>query len=108
MTFKFWLAPQWPRLAWLAELNPGSDTIEVTHGPGIEMGDGWFCEAVWAGDFAGADFDQTDLVFGSGARIRDGGVIFVSSGSTVDRLVSARQDGKQYVSNSLACLMKRT
>lgn len=107
MTFKFQLAPTWPRLAWLAEMSDGGSTLHITHGPGIEIGDGWFCEAVWAGDFSDANFDQTDLVFGSGARIRNGAATFVSSGTTVDRLISARQGNTFYVSNSLACLLKR-
>src|SRR5207253_2702243 len=50
-------------------------------------------------------FDETDLVFGSGARRRGGGVTFVSSGSTVDRLHSHEVAGRVCVANSLACLL---
>src|SRR3712207_1813379 len=50
-------------------------------------------------------FDHTDLVFGSGGRIREDRAIFTSSGSTVDRLQTASVNGATWVSNSLACLL---
>src|SRR3989454_227309 len=56
-------------------------------------------------EVARAGFDETDLVFGSGARRRGGGVTFVSSGSTVDRLHSHEAAGRVCVANSLACLL---
>jgi hypothetical protein len=65
----------------------------------------WFCEAVWDGPFARGDFDRTDTVFGSGARSRDRGLVFVSSSTTVDRLHTLERDGTTYVSNSMACLL---
>ena len=50
-------------------------------------------------------FDATDVVAGTGIRVRDENVIFVSSGSTVDRLCSHATDGLVVVSNSLVCLL---
>ena len=95
----------WPPLAWLARCPIGGDVVEVRHGSRVELRPEWLCEAVWPGDFESGDFDRTDLVFGSGARIRDGGVTFVSAGATVDRLQSVEHDGATWVSNSLACLL---
>jgi hypothetical protein len=95
----------WPRLAWVAECETGADAVRVRHGPQVETRDAWFCEAVWDSDFGSGDFDRTDLVFGSGGRIRDDHIVFVSSGSTVDRLHTLRVDGRTFVSNSLACLL---
>ncbi len=54
------------------------------------------------------DFDLTDLIFGSGGRARDGHVVFVSSGTTVDRLQALAHDGGVWISNSLACLLAVT
>src|SRR5581483_8814668 len=68
--------------------------------------DAWFCEAVWAGTFSDGDFDRTECVFGSGARLRDDGLTFVSSGSTCDRLHWIEVDGASWISNSLPCLMQ--
>ncbi|NWG74978.1 MAG: hypothetical protein HXY24_10290 [Rubrivivax sp.] len=95
----------WPPLAWLAICRAGEPTIRLRHGDRVEIRDQWFCEAVWDGDFAAGDFDTTDLVFGSGGRLRDGECVFVSSGCTVDRLQYLWKDDELYVSNSLACLM---
>jgi hypothetical protein len=97
---------EWPPLAWLAVL-PGdrADTIEVLHGPWVETLPQGFCEAVWPGDFEAFDFDRTEIVAGTGMRLRDRQAIFVSSASTVDRLQSVTLDGRTLVSNSLACLV---
>lgn len=94
----------WPPLAWLATCQPG-DAAEVMHGPRVETRPDWFAEAVWEGDFAEGEFDRTDLVYGSGGRVRADGLTFVSAASTVDRLHSLEVDGRVYVSNSLACLL---
>src|SRR5262245_31913134 len=105
MQFTFHPLPGWPPLAWIARLAPGSETVEVWHGAKVETPADWFCEAIWNGDFSLGDFDLTDPVFGSGARIRDGKLTFVSSGATVDRLNSITVNDSTYVSNSFACLM---
>ena len=104
MRFSFEAMPNWPPLAWEASCRPGSREILVRHGERVEIGDDWFCEAAWAGEFGQGDFDRTDIVAGTGGRIRDGRVTFVSSGSTVDRLQTLLDDSGFRVSNSLACL----
>ncbi len=80
----------------------------VSHGARVERCDEWFCEAVWDGDYQSGDFDQTDIVAGSGGRIRDAAVTFVSSGSTVDRLQSVETPDATWISNSLPCLLALT
>ena len=105
MHFRYTPVPDWPPLAWLAWGHRGDPTVEVFHGPDVETTPDGFSEAVWDGEFARAGFDETDLVFGSGARRRGGGVTFVSSGSTVDRLHSHEVAGRVCVANSLACLI---
>lgn len=97
----------WPPLAWLAECSANDETIGVYHGTWIETKERWFCEAVWAGDFLAGDFDKTDIVSGSGARIRDNTLWFVSSASNINRLHSLRKGGTTFVSNSLICLLAR-
>ncbi|HRP94620.1 MAG TPA: hypothetical protein PL143_00080 [Rhodocyclaceae bacterium] len=106
MTFKFHFHCQedWPGQSWLARLPPGAHAIDVWCGPAVECADSWFCEAIWDGAFGDGAFDETDIVAGTGARIRNDRVVFVSSGSTVDRLQWATQGGVTLVSNSLACL----
>jgi hypothetical protein len=104
MRLRYTLLPDWPRLAWLARLSPGA-AIEILHGADVALAEEWFCEAVWDGAYAAGDFDRTDVVFGSGGRIRAHALTFVSSGATVDRLQSLAYDGTTWVSNSLVCLL---
>jgi len=101
------LVPTWPKLAWVAEIAKGSDEVRVYHGPMVETADDWVVEAVWAGDFAAGDFDRTDLVFGSGVRLRGNTLVFVSAGSTLDRLCYSRSATTYRVSNSLGALLSR-
>lgn len=95
----------WPCLSWLAQCSPQEATIEMFHGSWVETKELWFCEAAWAGDFEAGGFDQTDIVSGSGGRIRYDSLCFVSSGSNIDRLHSINRSGVTYVSNSLICLL---
>jgi hypothetical protein len=97
--------PEWPPLAWLAKCHRSSGVVTVFHGERVEVTPEWFCEAVWAGDYETGDFDQTDIIAGSGGRIRSNEVVFVSSGSTVDRLHSIETPDGAWVSNSLSCLL---
>lgn len=97
----------WPKLSWVADFHSGGDTIHVLHGPCVEKGSGWFVEAVWAGDFGAGDFDKTELVFGTGIRIRDHHVIFVNAGTMLDRMWYCEHEGQFFVSNTLPGLLAR-
>ena len=105
LRFEYILEKSWPTLAWVAECTESEPILRVRHGSRVETRDAWFCEAIWDGDFHAGDFDRTDLVFGSGVRLRENLAVFVSSGSTVDRLQSLKLGNKIFVSNSLACLL---
>ena len=109
MKLRYECVEGWPPLAWLAACPPGSGgsgAVLVRHGPGVETWPGWFCEAIWDGDYAAGRFDQTDIVFGSGGRVDEEGVTFVGSGTMVDRLHSMNDPGGgALVSNSLVCLL---
>jgi hypothetical protein len=105
LLFRYTLRRDWPPLAWLAKTIADQTEVGVEHGAMVETADDWFCEAVWDGPFEAGDLDQTDLVFGSGARRRSATVSFISSGSTCDRLHSLQLGDSIWVSNSLACLL---
>ena len=105
MGFEYIPVPQWPPLAWLARCYRANSRVTVFHGIQVETADEWFCEAVWAGDYESGSFDQTDIVAGSGVRLRDATAVFVSSGSTVDRLHSLQVEDGAWLSNSLSCLL---
>ncbi len=96
--------PSWPCLAWLARVSTNDGQLHVKHGRKIEIREQWFCEAVWDGDFDAGGFDATDIVTGSGGRIHEDSITFVSSGSTLDRLHYVETPQGLYVSNSLCAL----
>jgi hypothetical protein len=103
--FRFTSIADWPPLAWLARCDARTGEVSVLHGPRVETATEWFCEAAWDGEYALGDFDRTDIVAGSGGRLRDDAVTFVAPGSTVDRLHSFEGGGIASVSNSLPCLL---
>lgn len=106
MRLEYSRVPEWPSLAWLAKLEQGNSSVSVQCGERLETNHDWFCEAVWAGEYGSGNFDQSDIVAGSGARARNGELIFVSAGATVDRLVSIELKDVFYVSNSLPCILE--
>jgi hypothetical protein len=105
MRLRYVRVPEWPQLAWLGECPLGTDVVTCFAGTGVETHDEWFCEGVWAGPFSEGQLDRTDLVFGSGGRIRAEGLVFVAAGTTLDRLHWLRRGDVVWVSNSLPCLM---
>lgn len=103
--FEYHPIEKWPPLAWIAHCPENTRIISVWHGNQIETHDNWFCEAVWPDTFDQGNFDQTDLVAGTGGRYRDDTVIFVAPGNTIDRILSLQTDKGLLVSNSLPCLL---
>jgi hypothetical protein len=105
MKIQYRAMPSWPPLAWACRCSEGETNVTVFHGSKVETREEWFCEAVWDGEFSAGSFDETEVVEGSGGRMRDGGLVFVSSGSTVDRLQWIGKGNPLWISNSLACLL---
>ncbi|MDF1553851.1 MAG: hypothetical protein P1P84_12345 [Deferrisomatales bacterium] len=97
--------PDWPKLAWVARLSAGEKSAEVFHGPCVEANARWCVEAVWDGPYEKGGFDRSDLVFGSGVRCRGGDIIFVSPGSTLDRLWYHHLGDTWHVGNTLPGLL---
>lgn len=97
-----------PRLAWLCEIANGE--YEFTCGAGVETGDDYAVEGVWAGEFANKDFDVSDHFYGSGARVAaDGAVVFVPPRHCADYLYVIRDEKsrKTFVSNSFCFIFQR-
>ncbi|MFZ5610526.1 MAG: hypothetical protein ACOY99_13065 [Pseudomonadota bacterium] len=95
-----------PPLAWLAMAEPGQNRVALTAGRGVEVGDGWWFEGVWAGDFGQAGFGQSDAVCGSGGRIEGNMVRFVPPTHSLEALYWTARQGRFWVSNSLAFLLE--
>lgn len=105
MLIEYQCIKQWAPLAWIARCSAEREKITLWHGGQVETRADWFCEAAWPGAFNTGDFDQTDLVTGTGGRCRDNVLIFVAPGNTVDRILSLQTANGLLVSNSLPCLL---
>jgi hypothetical protein len=105
LQLQYVLVSEWPVLAWLARCELTTSVVTVFHGRQVEVCPEWFGEVIWDNESSLGGFDETDIVYGSGGRLRDGKITFVSPGSTVDRLSSVESRGVIWVSNSVACLL---
>ena len=99
------LQSHWPPGAWIASSVRNSQEVVVHHGTAVTVHGDWFGELVWDGEYEKAEFDQTDLVYGSGGKCCEKGLKFVSSANTMDRLHYLKSADAWHVSNSLVCLM---
>src|SRR5437870_884127 len=102
MQFEFQAIETLPRLAWSAQITRNNSVVRVIHGPWVETGGDFFCEGAWNGDFPKAGFPDASIFVGSGAKISDSGVLFVSSSHTLERLHVIHLGTRMVVSNSLA------
>ncbi len=94
-----------PRLAWLARVRAGEDTVEVSHGQAVESKERFFVEGVWNAPFESGNFDTTECFFGSGAVLYPDAVVFVAAADTVDGLFYGERDGHYWIANSLPLLL---
>jgi len=105
MKIEFQLISSLPRLAWCACLPKNEGVVRVLHGPWVETRDDCFFEGAWDGSFNAYRFDEASMMAGSGGRIVDGSILFVSPGHMGDRLFSLSKDSELYVSNSFVFLL---
>ncbi|MFQ6029346.1 MAG: hypothetical protein ACE5Q6_17860, partial [Dehalococcoidia bacterium] len=106
MEFRFRQIESLPRLAWCATFRRGATDVDLAHGPWVETRDTFFCEGTWNGDFAQGNF-QTGFMMGSGGKLEDGGVLFVSPCHPVERLHYIRSGDSLFVSNSLVFVLSQ-
>ena len=97
-----------PKLAWVTIIDTKQALITVCYGKYVECRNDWFVEGIWDGPFEDGNFHKTDIVFGTGMKIVDEKLFFVSSSSMADRLYYAFHKGRLLVSNSLPCLLAQT
>lgn len=96
--------PGVPQLAWVARARPGAPVL-VRHGIAVETRSDGFVEGAWDDEFGAWDFDRASALAGSGARVRDGMVIFAAPFHPLERLFALHADGETFVSNSLVYLL---
>ena len=89
-----------PRLAWCIKITSSEEAVEVSHGPWVEVSDGFFCEGAWSGGFSAGGF-ESGILMGSGGRITKGGLLLVSPNHTLERIYLIRDESTIWASNSL-------
>lgn len=92
-----------PPLAWLAEVS--GNHVRLWCGPHVEVRENGFFEGCWADDFATFNFDEVANVFGSGAKVSEDTVLFVTPSHTLEGLYVLERAGRVIVSNSLPFLL---
>lgn len=97
-----------PKLAWVAVVDEKQNSITAYHGKYVECRSDWMIEGIWNGSFQEGNFHETALVFGTGVRIAEDKIYFVSSSSMADRLYYVFSGKKFLVSNSLPCFIALT
>jgi hypothetical protein len=104
MNLQFTHKIEWPKLSWVAKCE--RDEVNVFHGSGVEISNDWCFEGVWPGEFKEGDFDLTDVVYGTGVRLRSDCVTFVSPIHNLDRLYYVDTSPEiHFISNSLPGLL---
>lgn len=93
-----------PPLVWIATCKNTTKEIIVVHGVHVETSNDFCMAAVWDGDFKTADFDKTDVIAGTGIRIRNENALFVTPGNTLDRIVYYLTNDGFLISNSLPAI----
>lgn len=97
-----------PKLGWIVIVDTERRLVKAIHGINVERGKNWMVEGVWDDDFIKANFHETDVFFGSGMRIVDNKIHFVSSTSLSDRILFCHDNQNIIVSNSLLLLLGYT
>jgi hypothetical protein len=105
MKVEFRLIKDLPRLAWAVHLRRKPWSMEVLHGPWVEVRPDCFFEGAWDGPFEPCLFDQAWTLAGSGGRVTRDGVVFATPNHTLERLQSFQAGDELFISNSLAFLL---
>ena len=93
-----------PLLSWVARAARNAPVL-VRHGAHVETRPDGFVEGAWDGGFDAWDFDRAETLAGTGARARDGRLVFAAPFHPLERLFVLRTDDQLFVSNSLAFLL---
>ncbi len=104
MTIEFQPSLNLPPLSWCARARK-SGGVTIRHGADVETRADGFVEGAWNGNFDDFDFDQAEVLAGTGARLRDGALVFAAPFHPLERLFVLRSDHEILISNSLVFLL---
>lgn len=108
MHFVYYERKEIPVLSWCAVLEKKKEEVSIYHGSWVETQDSFFVEGIWDTLFSEGQFDQSYLLMGSGGKIINQKVIFVSPCHTLERLHYVYNENKLYISNSIAFVLEQS
>jgi hypothetical protein len=106
MDFAFKEIATLPKLAWALRVQRGAKRVLVEHGSWVEVGERFFCEGAWNGDFAAQNIESS-ILMGSGGKIIKEGLLLSCPSHTLDRIYLYRQPDSLLASNSLPFILTR-
>ncbi len=97
-----------PKLGWIVKVDVEKNHILARHGKFLECREEWMVEGIWDQLFNEGSFHDTEVFFGSGMRVVDDSIHFVTSSTLTDRIVLCKDKNIIIVSNSLLLLLAYT
>jgi hypothetical protein len=91
-----------PPLAWI--YDAGAETAMV--GNAVDVFDQGLFEGCWPGEFQDFDPERSPHIFGSGLKVVDSDVMFLTASHTLESLYYLRTENEFYVSNDLYLLCR--
>jgi hypothetical protein len=104
--FSYHHLPNLPSNAWSVFFWKNVDAVQVFHGSGVEVRDGFFAEAVWNDSFDAAGLGNASLFFGTGCHIDGTHAVFHTSSDNTAPIYSLRRKDEVMLSNSIIHLME--
>ena len=97
-----------PKFAWLLKCKRNEKKLTLFHGSAIDVGQHFFLEGGWDGEFNELEFDQSILFLGSGGKIQNDKLILSTPNHTLERIYSIELNNELYFSNSFPFILNRT
>ncbi|PPA70396.1 hypothetical protein [Jeotgalibacillus proteolyticus] len=106
MKFEFYCCEELPKLAWGLRVESGSDVIRVAHGEWVEVGDLFFVEGAWDGEFREGRVEEAESLMGSGAVIKQDQLVICPPAHITEAIYSIRGSECIWFSNSLPFVLE--
>src|SRR5690606_23484104 len=97
-----------PKFAWLLKCKREEKKIILFDGSAVAVGNHFFLEGGWDGEFNELGLDQSVFFLGSGGKILKDKLILSTPNHTLERIYSIELDDEIYFSNSFPFILNRT
>lgn len=108
MGFNYTIKDSLPPLSWLAIINKDNEIVTVFAGHSVEVKDDFFVSGVWDGEFEKGDFDNCNFSCCTGAKFKDGKVIFLTPHHLNACIFLIKKEDSIILSNSASFLLGYT